>query len=101
MLEAPKRCAKCKSPYWNKEKRVFAEGSSGANKYGFDKINFKEWCYFPYFLNKRDPHGVDRPANERQARALEQFMRRKGWAYIHKNGKNEKGEVCLMILRTG
>lgn len=95
----PKNCAKCNSPYWNKPKLKTGEAAS-PNKYGFECLRDFKWHGFPFSLDAKDSYGMDWTANARRARSLEQFMRRRDWSYEHKLGKNDAGEVCLMVRRT-
>lgn len=96
----PRTCARCRSPYWNKPRKVLINSHGNANKYGFDALSDFKWRGFPFSLDSKDAHGMDWNANARRARSLEQFMRRKNWSYEHKLGKNEAGQVCLMVRRT-
>ena len=75
----PKNCALCNSPYWNKPRQRARAGSSAANKYGFDLIEIGKWREFPTFTTEGGGIVVER--NSRFWRALEQFMRRKGYTY--------------------
>ena len=98
-VENPKCCALCHSPYWNKDR--LRTGAVGAvNKYGFDQIQINKWSYFPFVLDSKAILGINAEHAARQARSLEQFMRRKDWSYTHKIANNEKGEPCLAVMRT-
>lgn len=95
----PKVCALCKSPYWKKDR--LRTGAVGAvNKYGFDAIALNKWAWFPLYCDPKQHMGLDHDANYRRSKSLEQYLRRKGWHYTHKFGKNEAGEVGLMVMRT-
>lgn len=79
----PKCCTHCKSPYWNKP-RLRTGDAASPNKYGFDALRVGVWMAFPWFLK---PDGSDDwEANAKRARSLEQYMRRHGYAYEHRNG---------------
>lgn len=78
-VKAPKVCANCRSPYWNRERTRPVDARGRVNKYGFDEIKVNEWKRFAWLLDSKG--GLDRAANSSRARSLEQYMRRHGYNY--------------------
>lgn len=93
-LSVPKRCAKCNSPYWNKERCVPVNAQGKVNKYGFDKIEIGKWSEFPTYETASG--GVDVSRNATFWRSLEQYMRRHGYAYAWEGS----GKTFRVMRRT-
>ena len=90
--ENPKRCAKCNSPYWNKERenqtnkeaRLHGQQSS---KYGFEKMQVGVPMLFPWPINAKGE--IDSTEVARKANAFNQYMGRHGYHWTENN--NSKG----------
>jgi hypothetical protein len=94
IVEMPKQCPKCHTPYWNKKR--LERGTPGAvNQYGFDRIVLGQWVAFPFFYKDGKD---DMEMNAKRARAMDQYIARKGWHCSHST-KMIDGQVMLMILR--
>lgn len=76
MLDRPKKCPSCKSPYWDKPYVRAMKGPKIASEW--DVLNTPNAeVFFPY---TRDKNGLmDRDATGRRARSLTQWLRRKGY----------------------
>lgn len=90
----PKRCAKCNSPYWNKDR--LRTGDAGApNKYGFDTWELNKWYVIPSFQGADG--NADTQKNETRWRSLAQFARRRGLvAYFDQNQPPLSARVMLI-----